>query len=95
MYFGDGMQMAGASLRDSFNWDKRRIDFIVDEVWGRGEILPIGFYTTDGRKIFEIRGPSGGVATADIFYMVVGMQTFVTNPAACAYIDNLGVPTGY
>jgi hypothetical protein len=95
MYFGDGMQMAGASLRDSFNWDKTRIDFIVDEVWGRGEILPIGFYTTDGRKIFEIRGPSGGVATADIFYMVVGMQTFVTNPAACAYIDALAVPTGY
>ena len=95
MYFGDGMQMAGASLRDSFNWDKTRIDFIVDEVWGRGEILPIGFYTTDGRRIFEIRGPSGGVATADIFYMVVGMQTFVTNPAACAYIDTLAVPTGY
>jgi len=95
MYFGDGMQMAGASLRDSFNWDKTRIDFIVDEVWGRGEILPIGFYTTDGRRIFEIRGPSGGVATAEIFYMVVGMQTFVTNPAACAYIDSLAVPTGY
>lgn len=95
MYFGDGMQMAGASLRDSYNWDKTRIDFIVDEVWGRAEILPIGFYKTDGRHIFEIRGPSGGVATAEIFYMVVGMQTFVTNPAACAYIDNLAVPTGY
>ena len=95
MYFGDGMQMAGASVADSFNWDKTRIDFVLDEVWGRGEILPIGFYTTDGRKIFEIRGPSGGVATAEIFYLVVGMQTFVTNPAACSYIDSLSVPTGY
>jgi len=95
MYFGEGMQMAGANVKSSFNWDKTRIDFIVDEVWGRGEILPIGFYTTDGRRIFEIRGPSGGVATAEIFYMVCGMQTFVTNPAACAYIDVLAVPTGY
>lgn len=95
MYFGEGMQMAGASTKASFNWDKTRIDFVVDEVWGRGEILPIGFYTTDGRRIFEIRGPSGGVATAEIFYMVVGMQTFVTNPAACAYIDALAVPSGY
>jgi hypothetical protein len=95
MYFGDGMQMAGASVADSFNWDRTRIDFVVDEVWGRGEILPIGFYTTDGRRIFEIRGPSGGVATAEIFYMVCGMQTFVSNPAACAYIDSLAVPTGY
>lgn len=95
MYFGDGMQMAGASVRDSFNWNQKRIDFIADEVWGRGEILPVGFYKTDGRSIFEIRGASGGVATAEIFYMVVGMQTFVTNPAACSYIDELAVPDGY
>src|SRR6187399_283894 len=95
MYFGSNMQLAGAGVKPSFNWDKTRIDFVVDEVWGRAEILPIGFYTTDGRKIFEIRGPSGGVATAEIFYMVVGMQTFVTNPAACSYIDNLAVPVGY
>jgi hypothetical protein len=95
MYFGDTMTMAGAPVRKHFNWDKSRIDFIVDEVWGRGEILPVGFYTTDGRKIFEIRGASGGVATAEIFYMVVGMQTFVSNPAGCAYIDNLAVPAGY
>jgi len=95
MYFGDNMQMAGARVKTSYNWDRTRIDFIVDEVWGRGEILPIGFYKTDGRNIFEIRGASGGVATADIFYMVCGMQTFVTNPAACAYIDNLAVPSGY
>jgi hypothetical protein len=59
------------------------------------EILPIGFYKTDGRSIFEIRAASGGVMAADIFYMVVGMQTFVTNPAATAYIDNLAVPSGY
>ena len=95
LYFGNNMQLAGASVKPSYSWDKTRIDFVVDEVWGRAEILPIGFYTTDGRKIFEIRGPSGGVAAAEIFYMVVGMQTFVSNPAACSYIDNLAVPTGY
>lgn len=95
IYFGDGMQLAGAALTPSFNWDKTRIDFVVEEVWGRGEILPIGFYKTDGRNIFEIRGPSGGVVTADIFYMVVGMQTFVNNPAATSYIDVLAVPSGY
>jgi hypothetical protein len=96
MYFGgSNMQLAGAPVKPSFQWDKTRIDFVVDEVWGRGEILPIGFYKTDGRNIFEIRGASGGVAAAEIFYMVVGMQTFVNNPAACAYIDNLAVPSGY
>jgi hypothetical protein len=95
LYFNDNMQLAGAPLKRSFNWNRTRVDFVTDEVWGRGEILPVGFYTTDGRRIFEIRGASGGVATADIFYMVCGMQTFVSNPAATAYIDNLAVPTGY
>ena len=94
MYF-DKMQMAGAPVMESYNWDKTRIDFVIDDVWGRGETLPLGFYKTDGRNIFEIRGASGGVATADIFYMVVGMQTFVNNPAACSYIDTLAVPSGY
>lgn len=94
MYF-DKMQMAGAPVMCSFNWNTSRIDFVNNDVWGRAEILPIGFYKTDGRNIFEIRGASGGVATADIFYMVVGMQTFVANPAATAYIDNLAVPAGY
>jgi hypothetical protein len=94
MYF-DRMQFAGAPDKPSFNWNKTRIDFVSDEVWGRGEILPLGFYVTDGRKIFEIRSASGGVATADIFYMVCGMQFFVNNPAATAYIDDLQIPEGY
>lgn len=94
MYF-DRMQFAGAPDKPSFNWNKKRIDFVSDEVWGRGEILPLGFYTTDGRRIFEIRSSSGGVSTADIFYMVTGLQFFVNNPAATAYIDDLQIPEGY
>jgi hypothetical protein len=94
MYF-DKMSMAGATTMESFSWAKDRIDFVTDEVWGRGETLPVGFYKTDGRNIFEIRGASGGVATAEIFYMVTGFQVYVNNPAACAYIDNLAIPTGY
>ena len=94
MYF-DKMSLAGAPTRESYSWPKDRIDFVTDSVWGRGETLPIGFYKTDGRNIFEIRGASGGVATAEIFYMVTGFQVFVNNPAACAYIDNLAIPSGY
>lgn len=95
LYFGDNMQLAGAPIKTSFSWNKTRIDFVSPQVWGRGEILPLGFYMTDGRRIFEIRGASGGVATADIFYMVVGTQFFVNNPAATAYIDTLAIPSGY
>lgn len=94
MYF-DKMTMAGATTMESYSWPKDRIDFVSDDVWGRGETLPIGFYKTDGRQVFEIRGASGGVATAEIFYMVWGGQFYVNNPAACAYIDNLAIPAGY
>jgi len=94
MYF-DRMQFAGAPDKPSFSWNKKRIDFVSDEVWGRGETLPVGFYKTDGRSIFEIRSSSGGVVASDIFYMVNGCQFFVNNPAATAYIDNLAIPSGY
>lgn len=95
-YFGDSMQMAGAPVRTSYHWDKTRIDFVDLSVWGRAEMYPIGFYTTsDGRKFFEIRGQSGGVAAAEIVYLRVGFNYFVDNPAATAYISGLTIPSGY
>jgi len=97
LYFGEGdnFQIAGVSIRKHYSWDKRRIDFIVRSVWGRAEMHPAGFYEVDGRKIFEIRGTSGGVATSQIFYVVGSFNLYVTNPAVCAYVDNLAVPSGY
>lgn len=95
LYFSDRMQMAGAPVKTSFSWDKTRIDFILNEVWGRAEMHPAGFYTVDGRKIFELRGASGGVKTSQIFYITASFNLFVNNPAACSYIDGLTVPSGY
>lgn len=95
MYFGDNMQMAGAPVETHFSWDKTRIDFIYEETWGRAEMHPCKFYDVDGRKIFELRGASGGVATSQVFYITVSFQEFVRNPAACVYIDTLAIPSGY
>jgi hypothetical protein len=95
LYFGDSMQMAGAPVRTHYSWNRKRIDFVVPEVWGRAEMHPAGFYEVEGRRLFEARGASGGVATATMFYLVASFNTFVSNPAVCAYIDNLTIPTGY
>lgn len=95
LYFGDNMQLAGAPIKTSYSWDKTRIDFVNNEVWGRAEMHPAGFYEVDGRRIFEMRGPSGGVATSQVFYLVVSFNLYVNNPAACSYIDGLTVPSGY
>lgn len=96
VYFNDNMQMAGAPVRTSFSWDKTRIDFICKQVWKRAELHPAGFYkSSDGRRMFEIRGASGGVATADIFYLCASFNLYVVNPAACSYISALTIPSGY
>jgi len=89
------MQLAGAPVKTSYSWDKTRIDFVVADVWGRAEMHPADFYTVDGRRIFEIRGSSGGVATSQIFYITASFNLFVSNPAVCSYISGLTVPTGY
>lgn len=94
-YFGGSMTMAGAPVKKSFNWHRKRIDFVDMGYWGRGELHPAGFYEVGGRRLFEIRGVSGGVAASTVFYIVASFDLFVTNPAGCSYIDNLAIPTGY
>lgn len=96
LYFGGAMQMAGAPVRKSFNWDRTRIDFVNMDYWGRGELHPMGFYEpTPGKRMFELRGGSGGLAAAVIFYLAASFDLFVGNPAGCSYIDSLTVPSGY
>ncbi len=96
LYFGDNMQMAGAPVKTSYSWDKTRIDFVVTEVWGRSEMHAADFLETrDGRRMFELRGISGGVAAAEIFYIVASFNLFVNNPAVCSFISGLSIPTGY
>lgn len=96
MYFGEeNMRIAGVPIKKSWYWDKKRIDFIDSSQWGRAEMHPAGFYEVDGRKTFEIRGASGGVATSFVYYLVASFQIFTSNPALGTYIDGLTVPSGY
>lgn len=97
LYYGGAMQMAGAPVKKSFSWDKKRIDIIDLDVWGRAVMQEAGFYKPIGqdRYLFEVRGASGGVATSNIFYIVAAFDVFMNNPAAGAYIDALKVPSGY
>lgn len=96
LYFNDNMTMAGAPAKKSYSWDRTRIDFMDLSNWGRAEMKSPGFYKDkNGRYVFEMRGPSGGVAASWIFYIVCSWQLFVRNPAALSYIDSLTIPSGY
>lgn len=94
LYF-DTMQLAGVPLRQSFMWDRTRIDFVAKEFWGRSEMKPAGFFERNGQRLFIIRGASGGVAAATVFYITCAWNLFDGNTAAASYIDALSVPTGY
>lgn len=94
-YFGENMTIAGIPIKTHFSWDKTRIDFIANDAWGRAEFHEPGFYTVENRRIFEIRGASGGVATSQVFYIVASFNFFLRNPAEVAYIYGLTVPAGY
>lgn len=95
LYFGDGMQLAGAPISDTFMWNKKIIDFVASEVFGRAELHAPDIYSVGGRKIFEIRGASGGVAASQVFYIVASWNLFADNPAGLAYIDTLDIPAGW
>lgn len=94
MYFND-FQLAGAPLECSYSWDKTRIDFINKSLWGRAEMHPAGYYTVDGQRIFPIRGTSGGLAAAMIFYLIASFNLYLGNPAMGSYVYGLTIPSGY
>jgi hypothetical protein len=97
MYFNDNMRMAGAPVKVSYSWDRTRIDFVDQEVWGRAELHPPGFYQNpdNNQRVWETRGPSGGVAAAWIFYIVASFNIFMNQPAGASYIYGLNYPSGY
>lgn len=95
LYFGGNMQIAGASIKPSMLWDKTRIDFMVMEMWGRAEMKAPGWLTIGGRKLFEMRGPTGGVAASMVSYIVASWNLYSKNPAAGSYIKSLAIPSGY
>ena len=94
-YFGSAMVMAGCPVKTSFNWHRKRIDFIDANYWGRGELKALGYHEVGGRRLFEVRGASGGVAASTLVYLVGSFDLFVDNPAGCSYIDNLALVSGY
>jgi len=91
----DNLKIAGVPVKTHWSWDKTRIDFIVKSAWGRAVLHEPGFYDVQDRRIFELRGASGGVATSQIFYLVIAFNLFMKNPQAGAYIKGLTVPAGY
>jgi hypothetical protein len=95
LYFGDNLAIAGVPIEESYLWNKKRMDFILMNLYGRAVMKEVGWHTVGGRKIFEMRGPSGGVATSSVSYLTSDWQLYHKSPGVNVYIDNLKIPAGY
>ena len=96
LYFNDSMQMAGAPVKKHYSWDKKRIDFVNADSWGRAELKAADLYDIGGKTIHELRDTTTGTVTSTFnSYVVASFQMYHENPALAAYIDGLTVPTGY
>jgi len=72
-----------------------RLDLLCLKYWGRVVSKPCALFDIDGITVFPLYGTDGGVATAQAFYYVHGLQLFTSRARSGAYTDGLTKPTGF
>lgn len=87
--------MAGRKKIVSIHAKPGRIDGLVLEHWGRGEIQPVGPLEFGGQSMFPVYGASGGLSGTTISYLWGGFNFFTDNPRGGVYWDNCAIPASY
>jgi hypothetical protein len=88
------LRVNGFKYVSSRNADPTRLDLVDFANWFKGETLPVGLYDVEDDTMFPIYGTSGGLAAAEIFY-VVGILDFGIDDFQRASIwSSLSVPSG-
>jgi hypothetical protein len=87
--------IAGRELITNIHALPARLDLICMKYWFRVESKPASLFDVDGITVFPLYGGDGGVATAQAFYFICGMQVATSRPRSGAYSDGLSKPTGF
>ena len=87
--------IAGRELITNIHALAARLDLICMKYWFRVESKPCALFDVDGITVFPLYGGDGGVATAQAFYFVCGMNTATSRPRSGAYSDTLSKPNGF
>ena len=95
LFFNGMKSMSGIPIKTNIHADPTRIDFMHMGSWGRAVMEDIDFYESGGQIIHPLYGTSGGLSSADIYYLMVGFQTYHTNPLCGSILDGLIQPSGY
>lgn len=87
--------MAGRKMVPSNRATKQRIDAIIPDHWGRGEVLPTGPFAPFGQTSFMPVGANGMPVTAVDYFWVSGYNVHCDSRNSGFYVDTLGAVSGY
>lgn len=90
----DQLSMGGVKLKAAIHADQTKVDFLDLSHWGRAVMQDIDYYEVDGKIMFPVYGPSGGIAASYLFYFITGFQVWNDSPRSGSFIQNLAVPAG-
>jgi hypothetical protein len=87
--------MAGRKMVASNRATKQRIDFVIPDHFGRGEILPTGPFAPFGQSSFMPVGANGMPVNAVDYLWVSGYNIHADSRNSGAYVDGLASVAGY
>jgi hypothetical protein len=87
--------MAGREILLNPRATPGRIDFIDLKNFWRVETKPTDYYDVGGQTVFPVIGASGGLQSADLFYLVLMAQIGVSNPRISSFVSNAAIPRLY
>jgi hypothetical protein len=87
--------LAGRELITNIHAQAARLDMICMKYWFRVESKPCALFDVDGITVFPLYGGDGGVATAQAFYFVTGLNVATSRARSGAFSDTLSKPSGF
>lgn len=94
LFAPDKLKINGLRYVGSQNADPTRIDILWPSNFFRAETLPVGLYDVEDDTMFPIYGASGGLAAAEIFYVMGIFDLGIDDPQKHTIISSLSVPSG-
>lgn len=84
--------MAGRPMLINPRGTPGRVDLVDLKEWWRIETKPTDYYDVGGQTVFPVIANSGGLASANLFYLVSGDNIGVNSVRNSAFLSNVAIP---
>lgn len=86
-------QFAGIRAVVDKHQDRTRVDVLNLKRWGRAVLKDLDWYQVGDRKIFPLRGTSGGIAAGVLLYLELHSDWYTDDVGCQGFISGLTIPT--